>query len=117
MTRITVTIVLTLAALVLAAAAGAHTGRTQQPLRTQQPAWLPDVWWRLAVCETRGNWQHDSGTYQGAFGIYKGTWDTYRLPGFPVDAHRATPKQQYRVARVIAAKHSMYAWGCYRVIR
>jgi hypothetical protein len=109
----TITLVLSLAtaALVLATSAGAAS------TRTSQPTWLPNVWWRLATCETGANWQHDSGTFQGAFGIYKGTWDTYRLPGFPTEAHLATPKQQYRVALRIAANHSMYAWGCYRVIR
>lgn len=110
-TTITTLVALALAALVLATTAAA------QPARSTQPSWLPNVWWRLAVCETGGNWRHLAGSFQGAFGIYDGTWDTYRLPGFPTDAHRATPKQQYRVAQRIAAKHSMYAWGCYRVVR
>ncbi|MGL6278961.1 MAG: transglycosylase family protein [Gaiella sp.] len=109
---LTTTVCLALAALALAMSAAA------QPTTTKtRPSWLPDVWWRLAICETRANWRHDSGTYQGAFGIYDGTWDTYRPPGYPSEAHRATPKQQYRVAQRIAANHSMYAWGCYRVIR
>jgi hypothetical protein len=111
MRTITTAITLTLAALILAASAGATAGRTTQP------SWLPDMWWRLAVCETGANWRHDSGRFEGAFGFYEGTWDTYRLPGFPADAHRATPKQQYRVALSVAARHSMHAWGCYRVIR
>ena len=108
---IVTSIALLCAALVLATAAAASSGQSSRP------TWLPSVWWRLAVCETGGNWRHDSGSFQGAFGIYHGTWDTYRLPGFPTDAHLATPKQQYRVAQRIAANHSMYAWGCYRVIR
>lgn len=102
---------LLLATLVLA------TSATGQPTRASRPSWLPSVWWRLAVCETGGNWRHLTSSFQGAFGIYEGTWDTYRLPGYPTDAHRATPRQQYRVALRIAANHTMYAWGCYRIIR
>lgn len=79
-----------------------------------RPTWLPEIWWKIAWCETHANWRHDSGTYQGAFGMYHGTWDTYRLPGYPAEAYNATPRQQYAVARRVAANHTLNAWGCYR---
>lgn len=100
----------TLAALAAALALAGGASAAQK----SRPGWLPEVWWRIAVCETRANWRHDSGRYEGAFGFYEGTWDTYRLPGYPRDAYLATPRQQYAVARRVAAKHTLNAWGCYR---
>ncbi len=79
-----------------------------------RPSWLPPVWYRLGMCETRLSWRWNSGTYEGAFGIYYGTWDTYRRSNEPRAAYLASPQIQLRVARRIAARHSMYAWGCYR---
>lgn len=76
--------------------------------------WLPPVWQRIAHCETGTTWTWNSGTYWGAFGMYRGTWLQYRLPGYPAEAFKATPWQQYRVARVVAAHHTLNAWGCYR---
>lgn len=79
-----------------------------------RPSWLPGQWYRLGVCETGLRWRWNSGTYEGAFGIYHGTWDTYRRSGEPAAAYLAGPKTQLRVARRIAARHSMYAWGCWK---
>ena len=79
--------------------------------------WLPTVWRAIAICETpRGgamNWQHNSGTYQGAFGFYHGSWDDYKLPGYPDEAYDATPWQQYQVALTIHARYGFSGWGCY----
>lgn len=80
---------------------------------------MPGHWYRLAVCESGHNppnWHHDSGTYQGAFGFYYGTWDQYRYPGYPREAYNATPTQQYRVAlRVSRAIGGIrFGWGCWR---
>jgi hypothetical protein len=80
----------------------------------RRPSWLPAHWYRLGLCETHLNWRWNSGTYEGAFGIYYGTWDTYRRGNEPRAGYLASPKVQLRVARRIAARHSMYAWGCWR---
>ena len=61
----TITLALTLATVTLVLATSAGAAST----RTRSRAWLPDVWWRLATCETGANWQHDSeqgGADQGA---------------------------------------------------
>jgi len=81
--------------------------------------WMPVHWQNLAECESGSdppNWQHDSGTYQGAFGFYTGTWDQYRLDGYPREAYQATPWQQWRVAlRVARATGGIrFPWGCWR---
>lgn len=80
--------------------------------------WLPAKWQRIARCETHkgqyvpGDWRHNSGTYQGAFGFYHGTWDGYKPEGFPAEAYQATPRQQYIVALNVYAEHGYGAWGC-----
>lgn len=84
-------------------------------------AWMPSVWQRLAHCEggTRPpqdpNWQHNSGTYQGALGFYYGTWDRFKNPGYPSEAYLATPWQQYQTAlNVYNYKNFRFSgWGCY----
>jgi hypothetical protein len=81
---------------------------------TTRPAWLPKVWWAIGMCETRMNWRHHAGAYEGAFGFYAGTYDTYRPAGAPRAAYLATPRQQYRAALNTARVHSLNAWGCFR---
>lgn len=85
--------------------------------------WLPDKWQRIGACETGygrrpGNWRWDSGTYQGAFGFYHGTWDQYKTYAdpkagpYPAEAYLATPRQQYEVALAVWRRHGYSAWGC-----
>jgi len=80
-------------------------------------AWMPAVWQRVAQCESGSNppnWKHDSGTYQGAFGFYHGSWDAFRPARYPSNAADASPWQQYRVALRIHARYGFTGWGCYR---
>lgn len=79
--------------------------------------WLPDKWQRIGACETGygkrpGRWDWNSGTYEGAFGFYYGTWDAYKPKGAPPAAYLATPRQQYQCALNVAAAHGYGAWGC-----
>ena len=81
--------------------------------------WMPQHWINLAACESGSsppNWRHNSGTYEGAFGFYRGSWDQFKYRGYPQSASQATPWQQYRVARRIAARYRSIAgsWGCWR---
>jgi len=80
--------------------------------------WMPKHWQNLAACETGTdppNWAHNSGTYQGAFGFYYVSWDSFKLPGYPSEAYLATPWQQWRVAKRIAQRYGMAEpWGCWR---
>jgi Transglycosylase-like domain len=75
-------------------------------------AWLPAKWYRIARCETGVRWDWNSGTYQGAFGFWYGTWDAYKPRGAPSEAYLATPRQQYLAALNVYAAHGYGAWGC-----
>lgn len=80
-------------------------------------AWLPDKWARIGACETGygqrpGNWQHNSGPYQGAFGFAVSSWDQFKLAGYPSEAYQATPWQQYQVALAIWRRYGFSGWGC-----
>ena len=86
-------------------------------------AWLPDKWQRIGACETGygrrpGNWKWNSGTYQGAFGFYHGSWDAFihyadpKAGPYPSEAYLATPRQQYEVALAIWRRYGFSGWGC-----
>lgn len=85
-------------------------------------AWLPANWLAVGICESGHNppnWNHDSGTYVSAFGIYR--------PGYRDDAHRIgnlswdetkaklgrvpTPREQYEAALSHYRTHGD-GWGC-----
>lgn len=87
------------------------------------PAWLPDKWARIGACETGygqrpGRWDWNSGTYQGAFGFYHGSWDAFapradpKAGPYPSEAYLATPRQQYEVALAIYRMYGLSGWGC-----
>lgn len=94
-----------IASFVLVAPAQAHA--------KPRPKWLPKIWYAIGMCETRLNWRHNTQSYEGAFGFYRGSWDDYKPRGYPGDAWMATPKQQYRVARIIHSRFGYTGWGCY----
>jgi len=79
---------------------------------------MPQHWQNLARCESGSNppnWKHDGGDFAGAFGIYEGSWLDYRYNGYPAHPAQATPWQQWRVAKRIAAKYGIAEpWGCWR---
>lgn len=96
-------------------------GKGDQSWQWKYQVWMPPVYQRIAHCEggTRPpqtpNWSHDSGIYQGAFGFYYGTWDSYKpVASWPGNAAQASPWQQYRTALRVQADVGFYAWGCYR---
>lgn len=85
--------------------------------------WLPDKWQRIGACETGygkrpGNWQHNSGAYQGAFGFARSSWDAFvpsadpKAGPYPSEAYEATPRQQYEVALAIYRRYGLSGWGC-----
>lgn len=80
--------------------------------------WMPQHWQNLAACESGSNppnWRHNSGTYEGAFGFYHGSWDAFRPARYPSSASQATPWQQWQVALRIAARYGIASpWGCWR---
>jgi len=74
--------------------------------------WLPAKWQRIIQCETYSTFSWNSGTYQGAFGFHRSSWDAFRLPGYPSEAYLATPRQQYEVALAIWRRYGFSGWGC-----
>ena len=80
--------------------------------------WLPDKWQRVGACETGygkrpGNWQWNSGTYQGAFGFHYASWDQFKpVSWWPHAAYLATPWQQYQTALAIHRRYGFSGWGC-----
>lgn len=85
--------------------------------------WLPDKWQRIGACETGygrrpGQWTWNSGTYQGAFGFHRGSWDAFhphadpKAGPYPAEAYLATPRQQYEVALAIWRRYGFSGWGC-----
>lgn len=85
--------------------------------------WLPAKWQRIGACETGygrrpGNWRHNSGTYQGAFGFAVSSWDSFvpradpKAGPYPSEAYLATPRQQYEVALAIYRRYGLSGWGC-----
>lgn len=110
------TFVLTLA-LFLTHAAIARVPASQQAWQWRYTVWMPQVWQRLAQCESGSNppnWRHDSGEYVGAFGFYIGSWQRFKYAGYPARASQATPWQQWRVALRIHARFGFSGWGCYQ---
>ncbi len=112
-TPIAAIVLAAIATLAVALTIGVGAARADQDWRWKYQEWLPAQWQRLIQCETHSNWRHNSGTYQGAFGFYYGTWDTYRLPGYPAEAYNANPFQQWQVAKRVFRHHGYGAWGCF----
>lgn len=85
-------------------------------------SWLPRGWYGIGSCETGyggdPNWQHNSGTYQGAFGFAVSSWDAFvssadpKAGPYPSEAYLATPRQQYEVALAIYRRYGLSGWGC-----
>lgn len=85
--------------------------------------WMPAKWQRVGACETGygkrpGRFDWNSGTYQGAFGFYHGSWDAFvgsadpKAGPYPSEAYLATPRQQYEVALAIHRRYGFSGWGC-----
>lgn len=78
---------------------------------------------QIARCETGGkagqkgrpDWDHRARSehaghwYEGGLGYLDSTWDAYKPKGFPAGAHRATPRQQLRVARTLVRTFGNYS--------
>lgn len=109
------------------AAPAAPQPRAVAPVAASGPAVPADraaVWFRLADCESgawgpgkvprpgSADWAVVDPIHQGGLQIRAGQWDQHRVrfPGFPDDAHLATPAQQIAVAEVILAGQGVEAW-------
>ena len=80
------------------------------------------TWDQLADCESgswgankvpnpgTARWDATRAIYQGGLQFAAGTWDHYKEPGFPEDAHLATREQQIVVAEKVIARQGPRAW-------
>ena len=80
------------------------------------------TWDQLADCETgvwgpgkvpvagTARWAATRGVYQGGLQFDARTWDAYRAPADPEDAHVATREQQIAVAERVLAAQGAKAW-------
>ena len=69
------------------------------------------TWDRLAQCESSGRWHiHTGNGYYGGLQISKGTWDGYGGRRFAAFPHRATKRQQIRIAERIQNGQGWNAW-------
>lgn len=93
-------------------------GKGDQSWQWKWQVWLPDKWARIGACETGygkrpGDWTWNSGTYQGAFGFYYGSWDQFKpVASWPDEAYLASPWQQYQTALAIYRRYGFSGWGC-----
>lgn len=62
-----------------------------------RPKFISPFAWAVAMCETQGNFNHDGGSYEGAWGWYVGTWQLDKRAGYPSSPTDATPREQNRV--------------------
>jgi hypothetical protein len=101
---------------VLAALLPDHRIRRHHHHRRLAPNVPYGVWDRLAMCETGGDWRWGSQfadpAYEGGIGFATSTWLAYRLPGYPLEAWRATRDEQIAVGRRVLAAVGPGAWGC-----
>jgi hypothetical protein len=80
------------------------------------------TWDQLADCESgawganrvpipgTARWDVTRSIYQGGLQFAAGTWDAYKEPGFPEDAHIATREQQIVVAEKVIQRQGPRAW-------
>jgi hypothetical protein len=78
----------------------------------------PNVWDRLAACESNGRWGVASGNgYYGALQIDMIAWRRYGGIAFAPTAALASPSQQILIAERILASQGPAAWPvCSRVV-
>jgi len=75
-----------------------------------RPKFVSKFAWAVAMCETQGDFNHNGGSYRGAWGWYVGTWQLDKRKGYPSDPTDATPRQQNRVFHDSLAKGRYF--GC-----
>ena len=72
-----------------------------------------DMWDRIAVCETGGNWSINTGNgYYGGLQFDYGTWLGAGGGDFAQRADLASREQQITVANRVYATRGLQPWGC-----
>lgn len=109
----------------LRGATGVQQPSVADPVGDDDPAAIDGRTWswdQLADCESgswgankvpnpgTARWDAVRSIYQGGLQFAAGTWDTYKEPGYPADAHLATREQQIVVAEKVIARQGPRAW-------
>ena len=70
-----------------------------------------NVWDRVATCESTNNWTIDTGNgYYGGLQISPRTWRAFGGRKFARTPHKATKREQVRVAKRIKRHQGWGAW-------
>ena len=99
------------------ARAGNRSGRL---VTVSEPAWIPSLIRRLAVCESGGNPRHevhrssDGWNGGGIVAWATTTWTADRYPGMAAYPWQATLRDQVRVAIRSVRRHRSF--GCLRLV-
>lgn len=67
------------------------------------------VWYKLAQCESGGNWYIDS-KFDGGLQFHPDTWRRYKPADYPDYAYQATPEQQIVVGKRVQRAQGWGAW-------
>jgi uncharacterized protein YabE (DUF348 family) len=78
---------------------------------TREPASAEDdaTWYRLAHCESGGDWTYD-GTYDGGLQFHPDTWRRWKPSGYPDHAWQATAAEQIAVGKRLHAARGWRPW-------
>ena len=95
-----------------------HVGTRPRPEPEPEPAPPPpppppaeddSVWYRLAECESGGNWA-TQGTYHGGLQFHPDTWNAWKPSGYPAYAYQASAAQQITVGKRLQAAQGWSPW-------
>lgn len=93
-----------------------HVGTRPRPEPEPEPAPPPpapaeddSVWYRLADCESGGNWAAQ-GTYHGGLQFHPDTWNAWKPSGYPAYAYQASAAQQITVGKRLHAARGWSPW-------
>lgn len=85
-----------------------------EPAPEQKPqaqASVPDVWEKLAHCESTSRWDYNgSSGFDGGLQFLPGTWTAFKPDSYPAYAWQATKAQQVAVAERVLDAQGWNAW-------
>lgn len=86
-----------------------ETVKAPTPTPAPQLSVSSDIWERLAMCESKGNWAINTGNgYFGGLQFSQGAWNSVGGNGLPSDASR---EEQIERGKMLQARRGWGAWG------
>jgi hypothetical protein len=105
MLRVVLVLVITVALL------GISVRKSTAQASTSSAYLIPErVWDRLAQCESRGNWNSKTGTFDGGLQFHPKTWRAYGGTAYAPSADQATREHQIAIAERVLARQGWRAW-------